>query len=151
MEISICLWAAQQQSWDVFNSRPCVAIWLGCHDVSRFIIQVRNTSRGAYKGDLKRSPITSKKTQTKAIKTSAWGLFSHLSDLWQQKLLRRLTGTRGSLLEPLHRNWIAKELYLGGKWSPLQIIDPISTSTLNWCPPLSRWATYTVYDHCIYL
>ena len=39
---------------------------------------------------MKRSPITSKKTQTKAIKTSACGLFSHLM-IWVGLLTKLLT------------------------------------------------------------
>ena len=62
---------------------------------------------------MKRSPITAKKTQTKAIKSLSMGSPCFLT--WTEHQIFT------SSLEPLLGNWIAKESYLGGKSSQFLI------------------------------
>ena len=63
--------------------------------------------------EMKRSPITAKKTQTKAIKSLSMGSPCFLT--WTEHQIFT------SSLEPLLGNWIAKESYLGGKSSQFLI------------------------------
>ena len=79
--------------------------WMTC------LMSMRRCSR-AVNTEMKRSPITAKKTQTKAIKSLSMG-----SSCFLTSTSDRFT----SSLEPLLGNWIAKESYLGGKSSQFLI------------------------------
>ena len=102
--------------WKFFGSNlnvgfGCVAYsWLVLDDLSDDCYEM---FKAVNTEEMKRSPITAKKTQTKAIKSLSMGSPCFLT--WTEHQIFT------SSLEPLLGNWIAKESYLGGKSSQFLI------------------------------